>query len=428
MSRDTKELARRVFEPAVSPGSKAIALESLTVHLRADEQAETVLLRGKGHEVTFTCTCGRQNCAHIAWVLQKLLGSTEPDSLTDAPAATRISEPPPQRLSVTGSLRVVESARGPLLGDKAMLAERLEDLVTAVVRAGAGARGSPSVEDALKLLIDSAPKPLPLGFERWLGRTKSGLAREDLHRLARMLYGGCLSLEALRDPADPMRRQLAAWFGNQRQSYGEPWQADRIQDHILVEVAREWLPGAHRAAIERRYLINVDTGEVYCEDRQGGDMRVSAGPCPRLIHVGLAHIEAGIPKRIRLFQYVVSGRISAADWAKVKLSAIRRFRPLAQTYREAIKTFPALAEPFVLVRPARFEHEGVPIPLDEEDIPLPLAGAENPAELEWISSIVKRGDVQWMAGRLVDAEHCLMLRVRSIAVLEGHEIRHHRIS
>lgn len=428
MSQDLKPLALRIFERRTAGNtSSQIGLDSLTVHLRDNGQTETVLLRGRGDGIGFTCTCGADNCRHAQWVLQWLLGAGQGPAPAEVETAHR-SELPMQRSSVSGSLRVVESPDGPLLQNRALVAERLEDLVTAVVRVGTQATDSPSVEDALKLLIEAAPHPLPLGFERWLGRTKTALTRADLHRLARVLYGGCLSAEALRHPHDPSQRQLAAWFGTQRQAYADVWHADRIQDQVFMEIAREWLPGNRRAGIERRYLVHLDTGEVFCEDRQAGDARVSSGPCPRLVHVGLAHVEPGIPKRIRLFQYIVSGRISPGEWAALKLTAIRRFRPLVETYRAAVKSFPALAEPFVIVRPARFERDGVPIPLDEEDIPLPLAAAENPAEIDSLSRVLQRGEVQWMAGRLVDADNCLMLRVRSVAMLENHELRHHRIS
>ncbi len=429
MTLDLKQIASRILDAkSNSASASAVSFESMTVHLRSEGQAETVILHGKGKDVGFSCTCGKESCAHVRWVMHHLLNAGQ---VLEAPETdlSRRSELPGQRLSsISGSLRVVDSPDGPLLRDKALLAERLEELVTAVVRVGTEAVQSPSVEDALKRLLEAAPQPLPLGFERWLGRIKTALNRTDLHRLARVLYGGCLSADALRNPREATPPQLAAWFGAQRKSYADAWQANRIQDNVFMEIAREWLPGSHRAAIERRYLVSIDTGEVFCEDRQMGEARVSSGPCPRLVHVGLAHLEPGTPRRIRLLQYAISGRISAADWAKVKLAAVRRFRPLAQTYREAVKTFPALAEPFVLVRPARFEYDGAPVPLDEEDTPLPLAAAENPAELDWISRVINRGDVQWMAGRLVDTENCLMLRVRSVGVLENNVLRHHRIS
>src|SRR5262249_44395048 len=148
----------------------------------------------------------------------------------------------------------------------------------------------------------------------------------------------------------------------------------RASDLSLLELAREWLPGFERAGIERRYLLDLDHGNVYREERAPGAQTSSIGPCPRLLTVWLASVEQSAPQeRIRLLQYAVSPVIENSSFEYVAEHAEHSFLGLLERYRVGLRTFAGLTEPFALIAPASFDGTGF---ADEHGAVLPLLGAE----------------------------------------------------
>jgi hypothetical protein len=346
-----------------------------------------------------------------------------------APQAGGTTAPPPEvtveshpRITVTersgggritfpaGATRTLDKVGEPATADRLALASALEDVVTSVVRLGARkADGAPSVQDAIERLVEAAPDPLPLGIDRWIGRLRSALARRDVDTLARVLDGAARVSEDMQsnEPGTQALRRIVSWLGATQDMAGD---VEPIYERVLVEIGREWLAGLNRSGIERRYLVDLGSGDVYREERPRGELAASVGPCPRIVSVGFAEVELGAqPRRIRLLQYAVSPNVSEEDWSQIVDASARSFAPLARTYREALDAFPGLAEPFALLAPSRCDTEDGLLPYDNEDVPLPIAHADDPGGAAALEALGQQTKVEWLAGRLIDAEGRLML-------------------
>jgi len=129
----------------------------------------------------------------------------------------------------------------------------------------------------------------------------------------------------------------------------------------------------------------------------------------------------------RLLQYSVSTNIQPADWTQLASWASRRFEQLAQAYTRAVRDYPGLAEPFALVSMQDLARNGHVVPCDQVGHPLPLAERENTAALTLVDSLCERGQPQWLAGRLIDAQGQLMLRPLSMLIERGGNVEHHRV-
>jgi hypothetical protein len=186
---------------------------------------------------------------------------------------------------------------------------------------------------------------------------------------------------------------------------------ERVHNRTFVDIGREIVAGLERASIERRYLLDPELSEVFCEERVRASGAPFIGPCPCVLDVGFGEIEPGpTPRRIRPMQYTVSNHITAEMWLAIAAAASRRFAGVGQNYRSALRTFPGLAEPFVIVAPTSHSRaEGLTI-ADGEGNPLPIARAEDPsASLALDGMIESLGPPTWIAGRLVDAKGVLLL-------------------
>ena len=100
-----------------------------------------------------------------------------------------------------------------------------------------------------------------------------------------------------------------------------------MTDVTLLELAREWVPALERAGIERRYLLDLQDGEMYCEERAPSASATSLGPCPRQLTVWLSLVEpCAPPKRARLLQYAVTPVIEEEAWQSVAQLRAARLR------------------------------------------------------------------------------------------------------
>lgn len=414
-----QQAAREALQNEPATSSENGQVERLSIDVREGAQSELVSLAFRDGRLTWSCTCGQLRCRHADAALRLLAGEA--------------SERPSDPASATASggyapvLRTAAASDRPYEVEPRALADVLEDVVTAVVRAGVLAPESPSVDEALQRLVDLAPQPLPLGIGRWIGRLRATLDEGDVEAVARVLDGASRVVDDLRaGRATPEASQrVVSWLGALARDIET---VERISERVLIEIAREWLTGTERAAIERRYLVDLRSAEIYREERARGAATASYGPCPRVVHVGLAEVEQGArPKRIRLLQYSVSTRIEHEDWHQLAAHAVPSFEALARSYREASSAFPGLAEPFAVVAPARYARSPRLVPMDTEDRPLPLASAEDPAALRYVDALAEDADPAWIAGRLVDADGVLMLLPASLGVVREGQLRHRRV-
>jgi hypothetical protein len=300
--------------------------------------------------------------------------------------------------------------------DAGALREVLSDLITAVVRSGTAAGLSPTVDEALERLARAAPAPLPHGLNRWGGRLKRALSDADGEEIARLLHGAGQLVDDLQAsaPGAAARGRLLSFLGAPAHDDADVL---RVSDRSLLEFAREWVPALERAGIERRYLIDLQDGQICCEERAASGGGASLGPCPRQLTVWLALVEpCAPPRRARLLQYAVTTAIDEDAWQSVARHAQRDFEEIAARYRETLAAFAGLCEPVALLAPAHFDPGAAVLALSDpggRELPLHCA----PSLLAHVRRSVEGGELLWMAVRLVDHRGRLGVLPLSAAVL-----------
>jgi hypothetical protein len=445
---ELREAARRALagRPA---GPEPGRVERASLEVIAEGRSELVTVALRDGRLLCVASDGREDGPHVSVALRLLAG------LEGAPASpARAPEPDAQ-----------EPPPAPRPGER-----DLEDVVTAIARVGVDAAASaPSVTDALERLVEGARRggPPPLGLARWVGRLREALARKDLELTARLLEGAARVAADLR--AGPgsaeARARLRAWWGPDVEPApsGErppappaprlDFEAARgapadlgpegprgatlhevtpepialLVERRLVEIGREHLAGLTRAEIQRRYIVDLESGAVYREDRRR-DAPASIGPCPRTLHVGLGRALRGAPPAtVQLLQYEVTPEVDADAWLRLEGHAERDFAALAERYRRAQRSFPGQAEPFALIAPARCDfRRGVALE-DAEGHVLPLARLEDPAAAEVLDAYEDRPPPTWVAGRLIDTQGALALVPVAAAWGSGQATEHLRL-
>lgn len=295
------------------------------------------------------------------------------------------------------------------------LADALEAMVTAVVRMGLKENSdAPTFVAAVEQLARAAPTPMPLSLERWVGRLKHALERNDLSTTGRLLDGAVEAADALRGDGDVAGALAASGSGSSaRRARAERWlgvlppeSSMRSSEIRLVEVGRESIAGMSRGAIERRYLLCLDTGELYREERRRGRGEVaSVGPCPRRLTVGLARIESGpAPRRIHILQYEVQCGLTVENLERVHETAFVQFGEAIRLCQHALQEDPALSEPTVVVAVHGVsEAAGRPL-LDKDGVALHLAAGRRPDLVGAFYDHADRARVNWVLGRMVPVE------------------------
>lgn len=413
-----RDAAREALQALGSGGSIDGEVLRASIEVELDGGSELVALRLADGAVRWSCSCGEPRCRHARAALRLLAGGGE------AAAQERRSEPSAPAQS-SPDVRVVEPRARAERADAEGLAAALCDVVTAVARVGVEAGEAASVRDSLRPLFEVAPQPLPLGISRWVGRLKLALVASDPGALARVLHGASQLATDLRMEAPDVgaRRRLAAWLGVLA---GQAGSLDRVSDRAMVEVAREWVDGVEMGAIERRYLVELRSGEVFLEERLRSGPSASLGPCPRSLQVGLAEVEPGTsPRRLHLLQYAASPEVSAHTWEQVGSWAIRDWTTLLARYRDELAQAPGLAEPFVVVAPELLEVDAATADVvDREGRRLRLDGGPLPAVLDQLQALCPELPPAWIAGRLVDADGILRLRPMAVARVVGGQVVH----
>ncbi len=364
--------------------SPASEVRSATFEVSCEGRTElvTLTLRRDGGLLA-VCSDGNTAGPHVQAALEVLAGVYEQRH----PSAAGPTIPPP---SVSASPREE-------------LAAAVDDLLLAIVRHGvAEAYGTVSVDEAIEGVLEAAGKPPPPGLGRFIGRLRVTLAERDVHTAARLLDGASRLVQNVRAEGEgeispEARRHLAAWLGR-------PTDLDlgreTLQERALVEVGREWVAGVERHGLQRRYLLELASGEIFAEERPRATPG-SVGPCPRRLVVGLAELHPGpAPRRLRPLQYSVEIDLTSGTWEQVASVAAHSAEDLGPRYRSELKAFPALAEPVALVRAARVDthHQVLMTPAGDT---LALRFEEGVAER--LGTLAASCSVRWIFGRLHDS-------------------------
>lgn len=372
-------------------------LRRALLEVEVDGQREwvTITLGGEGDQPRASTPDGNTRGPHVEAALA-ILGLGAPSSAVtfspERPALRRASLPPPEDLA-----RLEDGGLA--------LAAAFEDLVTAVARVGVeGAAEAPSVLAARERLVAAAPSPLPVGLARYLGRLKGALVARDVALTARLLEESSRFTQAARGGTRGMhdRERRRALVGT-----GEPGH-ETLSDRVMVELSREWVAGAERGSLERRLLVDVETGALYFETRARQAV-ISLGPCPRTLRVGLAEVEPGpAPRAIRVLQYEVSAGLTPDVHDEIAAHADEDVAAVRERHRAALEAYPGLAEPFVIVAPVRLTRGGALALVDAAGETLALADADDEGRGAALEAGLT-GSLEWVVGALHEREGRLCL-------------------
>lgn len=403
----------------VHPSAGELQIERVTCDIQdqfSGRGTELVTLRLLDGALQTACTCARVSCPHVRSALQLVAA---------APGRTSGR---PERLSL--ELRLPHEPALARLGHAraSALCEPLLDVITAVVRAGVASEHSASVLETLSRVERALPAPLPLGLMRWLGRMREALDSEDVALVAQALSAAAALTRDLRaDSLDAAAQaRVVTWLGGLAAS-----ELKRLSDRRMLEVAREWVTGTQRQQIERRYLVDLDSGESFREESVRRESMSSLGPCPRAIGVSLAEVELGFsPCRLRLLQYTTTPEIDGSSWQALAAWGARDTELLATAYRDALRELGALAEPFALIVPERLQGGRIPKLVCERGAPLPLCADDEPGTLRQLEELFHAHGTAapaWVAGRLLQQAGKLMLRPLAAGIVTPSGLRHERL-
>jgi hypothetical protein len=379
-----------------APTEQRASIDRLTIDVRIEDRVEAVTLLLRDGELAWSCTdgsAGRENggppgSAHVREALRFLAGYAPLETAESAPG-TRVREVLPASAQDETSRRAIE------------LGAALDALVTSVVRAGISGRESPSVRDCVEQLTRSF-SPVPTALARFVGRLERAMVSDDARLLARLLDGAARASEDLqnRRSHQEMRTRLGEWLG----TTGE---VERFVDREMVEIARETLDGVQRDAIERRYLIDLTSGEISREERARGGAAPSIGPCPRRLFVGLGEVERGpAPRRVRILQYTATLEIGRAERERIQAHALRRVSMWVDAYRAAITAAPALAEPVQIIACGGVEDGRL---VDAHGEPIPIATGEDQGVRAALDIAMRTAEPEWLVGRLIDTNGAIRM-------------------
>jgi hypothetical protein len=370
------------------------------------EQVTVWLRHGRVRE---SCTCGAERCEHVALVLQFLVEGAAASS--------------------PGEVRVRSSMRPPAGDSLSPLAAAFEELCLATARAGIATPDSPSIKQALAQLREAAPDPVPLSLARWIGRFMESLAAGEVGELSRLLDGALQWGEELRNDGVSFAAlaNRRAWLGPLDAASAGP-ALDSLAEVTLLEVAREWISGLDRAAIERRYLLDLVGGEIYSEERRRGELEISLGPCPRLAQVAFAELETATrPRRARLLQYPLSVQVPEAPLQRVVSLAQTEIVGLRERYSADLRASPALAEPFAIFAPADIDAASGLLS-DPRGERLALRNEAGLPSMESLLAATRGSDVVCVLGRLLGRAAGLALHPLSAVVRSGDWLELRRIT
>ena len=347
-------------------------------------------MRMREGALVVVCTCGARGCVHAEEALALFEDDARPDSHEERithvfEPAMRVSEPIPMP-----AIKVTPEGRN-------RLSDVLADLLLAVTRSGVSGGISAGVTEALERLAEHASTASATGLRIWVGSLKAALEARDTEGVVRALAACSAIIDALRklEPPAIADAHVSSWLGGAQTSNVAN---ERATERTYLELAREHRPGLARAGVEQRYLIDLETGELFREDRAASET-ASLGPCPRLVSIGLAHIEPGHPpRRIRLLQYTTTPLIEASAWQSVARFAQPTFESLLARHKQHMSAAAGLTDMIALVKPASVHMADRAHLVDGAGKALLLTGAEGAAGK--LEGFMHATDAQWVLGRV----------------------------
>ena len=287
-------------------------------------------------------------------------------------------------------------------------APALEDLILTCGRVGLRhAADSPLVSDALERLASLLPRPFPPPrLARFLMRMRDALARRrpsDL--LDRLSYAARLLDDLERAAGDPSAlERLAFWFRGAPEEEGGAYQP--LHDRSMVEIGRERVSLLRRGDFARRYLVDLESGEIFCEQGLWAEEKLSVGPCPRFVQVSMARVEKeGSPRRIQLLQYAVSPHLEPSHWLALTRAGDSDYGVSLEKAMHTWRAWPGAAEPFGLVQVAgRGEGQDVLL-VDDQGRAIQIVDEhEGQGGRALLAELRQSTSLSWVAGRWVSFE------------------------
>ncbi len=89
---------------------------------------------------------------------------------------------------------------------------------------------------------------------------------------------------------------------------------------------------------------------------------------------------------------------------RIDEAAKANFAEIIDRYRETLDLFPGVAEPFVVLAPQRVETEPGTHLVDRDGTAIPLSRADGLGRTQAALEILNGHRLDWISGRLVDAE------------------------
>ncbi|MGB0679357.1 MAG: hypothetical protein ACPGUV_06825 [Polyangiales bacterium] len=395
------------------------AIEGVTVHLRHDGQSDVLWL-----DLSEAWLRGCSSRPELADLLMRLLQQRgETTARFAAPTTPPLSLP----VAAAGALSQTGQALGlPASRRSAVetLSVALSDLVTTVLRVGLDdALAAAAVQDAFEaastaLMTAQAPlgPRLLARLHRALGQGQMQTALVLLAEISALCAHVSAPVQAPRAPEQ--RLQLQSWLGDACVS--EP---ERLQDAVLLEVARERVASFGHACLHRRYWLRVRDAALFVEAGQAAGA-LSVGPIPRLLHVGLAQLlPAYALPRLQLLQYVVEAGPSAAHWQASDTAVVRDCSVILQAWDRA----PA-AEPVFLFAPHQVHWgEAGGVCEDSAGQRLRLVGAL-PGQCQALRRVWSEAPVRWLCVRVQLSDAGVELVPLSLLQGEGEHFRLWRAS
>lgn len=403
-------------EKLASPGeTPQVRIDRMLIDMEVDGAAEWVEVRRNGDSAQVRSSLGEQQPVVDAILGALAASSEQPETEESAGRLTPAGEPTRATRDSTAPPAAPEHPSEP--------ASALDDYRTAIVRAGLrkGAN-APGVMEAHKRLLEALGEPVPWGAARWLMAVRRALLDLDAPRLAELFEGAERVAQAYRQRDTVSERFLeeVEWLTPLARAN----KTERISDRRAVEVARRWVGGLGGQQMELRYLLCLNSGEVYRElgERDGQPdvtSGLSEGPCPRAISIGLADLSRALGfRRITLLQYTVSSEWSVDLRRRLHNRAEKKWPVLLDRYRRFLENAPGLFEAPVLLSPARLEsHRQTQALVDASG---ELLSIDDPVRAETLAGWCHGAVPSWVFGTLGHQRGALTLTPLSAFIDNDH--------
>lgn len=373
-------------------------------------RSEVVTLRLRDGALAVVCTCDQEGCEHVRSAFALLHPDEPMESVDQIQIERRSTEwvDLPMRVSEMPAPLVKGGHDG-----REQLAVALSEVLLAVARSGVSGGISAGVMEALERVGAHASSPSATGLRVFVGSMRAALDARDQDACVRALAAATSMLDALRTspPTEASEARVAMWLGP---SGSSGFSNTRVSERSYLELSREQRPGLTRADVERRYLLDLSDGAVYREDRAPNEPNASVGPCPRVVTIGLAHIEPGLmPRRIRLLQYTTTPMLqiqsvpASSILEQAASFALPSFEPLLQRYKEHARSSGGLSDLVALVRPVSVTDHELARLTDDAGHSLPLRGAEGAARK--LETFLRETTPLWVFGRVSQQANDLAL-------------------